>query len=47
MAHHRKAHPGRSWRGCAMCKPHKRKGWHDERPSVRRRLMTAQAQTAA
>lgn len=19
-------HPGRSWRGCAMCKPHKRRG---------------------
>lgn len=20
-------HPSRSWRGCAMCKPHKRRGY--------------------
>lgn len=34
-------HPSRSWRGCAMCKPHKRRGAsrRDRDPvAVRRQL---------
>lgn len=41
-------HPSRSWRGCAMCKPHKRRGTgrrQKDPVSVARKLGVARRHT--
>lgn len=38
---HKRKRPKSSRAGCLLCKPHKKNGCHEERPSVARKLQVA------